>query len=328
MTKLDELVQCITHTHVYVQMHNYPDQDALSSAMGLQVLLKSRNIDSTLIYYGVVDKENTLKMIEMLHVELYPADTLQINKDDEIIIVDSQKGNLNITNTVGMEIACIDHHTPHNVEDYRFYDIRENVGACASIIASYFEENNIDLSTEIATALVYGLKMDTAQLTRRISKLDFDMFCHLFQKADATLLRIFEMSSLKLKELVNYMNAIADLKIDHNVAIANIGNNCSEAIIGSVNDFLLTISEISFSVIYSYRAEGIKFSVRSALMELNAGEIIHEALNGLGDGGGHSDMAAGIIPNITDETLGAPYVDQVIQRIIQYIQKKGTVKKL
>ncbi len=324
MTKLDELIQSIKNTHVYVQMHNYPDQDALASAMGLQSLLKAREIQSTIIYQGIIDKENTLKMIDLLHINIYPAKTIKFCEDDEIIIVDGQKGNINVTNTAGIEIACIDHHDPHKTEGYRFFDIRRDVGACASIITSYFIENKIPISTDVATALVYGLKMDTAQLSRRISNLDIDMFYHLFRLADLTKLRAFEMSSIKLDDLTNYMNAISDLKLDHNIAIANIGNDCPESVIGSVNDFLLTISEIEFTVIYSYRANGIKFSVRSALLTLDASEIIHEALLGYGSGGGHNDMAAGFIPNISDEEIGNSLVKQVIHNIVCLVRKHSS----
>ncbi len=324
MTKLDELIQCIQNTHVYVQMHNYPDQDALASAMGLQALLKAKGIQSTIIYHGIIDKDNTLKMIDLLHIDIYPVNTLKFSKEDEIIIVDGQKGNLNVTDTAGMEIACIDHHDPHNTQAYRFFDIRHDVGACASIVASYFVENEIPLTTDVATALVYGLKMDTAQLTRRISNLDVDMFCHLFRLADSIKLRAFEMSSMKLEDLANYMNAISDLKLDHNIAIANIGDDCPESVIGSVNDFLLTISEIEFTVIYSYRADGIKFSVRSALPTLDASKIIHEALLGFGDGGGHNDMAAGFIPNIAEEKAGDLLVRKVIQNIVQLVRKQSS----
>ena len=77
MTKLEQLIACIYNTHVYIQMHNYPDQDSIGSAFGLKHLLKAKGVDSTLIYHGIIDKCNT--------------------------------------------------------DMYRFYDIRSNVGACASI---------------------------------------------------------------------------------------------------------------------------------------------------------------------------------------------------
>ena len=46
----------------------------------------------------------------------------------------------------GQEIICIDHHPIYDPVDYRFSDIRPDVGACASIIATYYFDNNIDMS--------------------------------------------------------------------------------------------------------------------------------------------------------------------------------------
>ena len=53
----------------------------------------------------------------------------------------------------GDEIICIDHHPVYEKTEYRFTDIRPGVGACASIIAQYFFENEIPMDQRIATAL-------------------------------------------------------------------------------------------------------------------------------------------------------------------------------
>lgn len=316
MTKLEELIQCIENPHVYVQMHNYPDQDALASAMGLQALLNSRGKQATIIYHGIIDKDNTLKMIELLNIKIRPVEELVFKEEDEIIIVDGQKGNINMQDVIGKEIACIDHHHVQNTEHYRFYDIRSDVGACSSIIASYFIENEIPMTLDIATALIYGLKMDTSQLSRGVSNLDITMFGYLFQKSDYIKIRTFETSSLRITDLASYQQAISDLEVFGNIAVSNIGNDCPEAIIGSVSDFLLTLSEVEFTIIYSYRAGGIKFSLRSTLPSIDASEIIRQALFGLGDGGGHSDMAAGFIPNVDDEKESEALAQTVKERII------------
>lgn len=320
MTKLEQLICCIQKDHVYVQTHNYPDQDALASAMGLQFLLQTKGIHSKIVYHGLIDKDNTLKMIELLHIKLYPVESLHFHPSDEIIIVDGQKGNINMSATTGSEIACIDHHGHQATRSYRFYDIRSEVGACSSIIAEYFFENRIKMTKEIATALSYGIKMDTMQLSRRVNDLDINMFSNLYRLADHKKLYDFDMNRMSLTDLTSYQQAISNLKVSHNIAIANIGDNCSEGIIGSVNDFLLTISEIEFTLIYSFRAGGIKFSVRSSNSKIDASEVIRRALCGLGDGGGHNDMAAGFIPNIINKTKARELESLVEERVISLVQ--------
>ena len=53
MTKLEELVGIIGGESVYIQTHNYPDQDALASAYGLKYLLAAKGIPSTIIILEV-----------------------------------------------------------------------------------------------------------------------------------------------------------------------------------------------------------------------------------------------------------------------------------
>jgi nanoRNase/pAp phosphatase (c-di-AMP/oligoRNAs hydrolase) len=321
MTKLDELIECIERPHVYILTHNYPDQDALASALGLQVLFQARGKYATIIYHGIIDKVNTLKMLELLSIEIYPLQDVSLAPEDEIIIVDGQNGNINMADTNGQVIACIDHHQIQNTACYRFYDIRSNVGACSSIITSYFLENNIPITSDLATALLYGIKIDTANMTRGVNLLDITVFSHLYYCSNKKKLKSLEKSSIQLSDLVSYKKAIDSLKTYGPLAIANIGNDCSEAMIATVSDFLLTISEIEFSLVYSYRGGGIKFSVRSALPFVDASDFIKTILAGYGDGGGHSNMSAGFVPNISTEEKATQLVALIISRTFSYINQ-------
>ena len=111
MTKFEELLKNIHHRHVYIQTHNFPDPDAIASGYALSKLLESRGITSTLCYSGRIDRHSTAKMIELAHIEIHNINDLpSVTDDDEVILVDSQKGNSNIINMTGEEIICIDHH--------------------------------------------------------------------------------------------------------------------------------------------------------------------------------------------------------------------------
>lgn len=319
MTKLDELIKKITKKHIYIQMHNYPDQDALASALGLQSLLNFKNIDSTICFNGQIDKHNTLKMIEMLHIEVFNINDISIQSDDEIILVDGQKGNVNMETLIGVEIACIDHHPIQDVTGYRFYDIRNDYGACSTIIGEYFIENHIPVSTFVATGLLYGIKMDTGNLSRRVSFSDIDVFCNLYKIANIDVLRVFENSSLTKSDLVAYQDAISNLKIVGRIGIAKIGDDCSEAIIGSISDFLLALAEVDVTLVYSYRVGGLKFSVRSEYKSVDAGKVIKEALKELGDGGGHPTMAAGFVPNLKTKEEVLKVAELVEKRVLTIV---------
>lgn len=321
MTNLDKLVQVISKKHVYIQTHNYPDQDALASSLGLQILLKEKNIQSTICYTGQIDKYNTQKMVELLPMSILNNEEFTMEEEDEIILIDSQQGNRNVNNFPGKIIACIDHHPMQEVKNYLFYDIRSHIGACATIIGEYFQENQILISKDTATALVYGIKMDTANLTRKVTEKDVEIFSMLYKLADKNKLHKIESSSLRKEDLRAYQEAITNLKIYGRIGIAKIGNDYSEALLGSVSDFLLTLAEIDITLVYSYRMGGLKFSVRSATPKVDAGILIKNALMNVGDGGGHITMAAGFIPGLHTELDINNMGDLVEQRVIEFVAK-------
>jgi len=318
-TALDRLLAVITRPKVYIQTHNYPDQDALASAFGLQELLRYKGIESVICYQGEIDKANTITMTEKLGIELYDVDDLPIQPEDEIILVDGQKGNVNLEEQVGDEIACIDHHPMQDTDSYRFFDIR-TVGACATLIAEYFLENEIPVSRNVATALVYGIKMDTANLMRQTTDADVDMFCTMYKKADIDLIRLFESHSLIMTDLDAYREALKDLKVyGYNVGVANVGADCSEAMMGTLSDFIMSLDVVEFSVVYSYRARGLKLSVRSERAEADAGVIVRKALAGYpGGGGGHAGMAGGFVAGLSESQADeAEYI--ITERFIKLV---------
>ena len=101
-------------------------------------------------------------MLELFGIELYlPGEIETLGKEDWTVLVDVQKDNSNVTDLVTEEVAAIDHHEYMGDKGYRFEDIRPEVGACSSIIARYFVENDIDIPNNVATALLYGIFMDT-----------------------------------------------------------------------------------------------------------------------------------------------------------------------
>ena len=103
MTKLDELVTQINREHVYIQTHNFPDPDAIASAFGLQELLKLRGIHATICYKGKIDRYSTDKLREILDIRLVNIENIdsELTEDDEVILIDAQKGNSNIIDMTG-----------------------------------------------------------------------------------------------------------------------------------------------------------------------------------------------------------------------------------
>lgn len=319
MTKLDELLGKIRRDHVYIQTHNFPDPDAIASAYGMQRLLEHRGIRSTICYKGKIDRYSTEKMRELMEIECLNVEDLEalLTEEDEVILVDAQKGNSNIININGDEIICIDHHPQNDRYEYRFMDIRPGTGACSTIIAQYFYENGIPMDERIATALTYGIRIDTNNLSRGISKADLEMICRMYDDCNYEIIHMLENSNLCFEDLVAYSRAISSIEVYDNISFADTGEDCP--VISSISDFMLALKEVAFSVVYSGRDGGIRLSVRSEKSSLDAGKIVSAALAGIGNGGGHASMAGGFVPfsgNKREETV---LLDEIKERFVSII---------
>lgn len=318
MKDINKLVNLLKGHTVYLQTHNFPDPDALASAYGLQQLLKHFDIESTICYDGKIEKVSTKKMLNAFNIEAVSKDEIpNMTFDDYIVTVDGQKHNANFTDLPGDEVACIDHHPTFIECEYHYSDIRIT-GACCSIITEYFIEANVPMDTITATALLYGLKMDTASFERGVTDFDIEMFKYLHKRVDKSLLNSVHSNAIELEDLKAYGAAIENIRVFDNFGFVYIPFDCNDALIAMISDFILALDVVEISVVYANRDGGLKFSVRNENPNIHAGKLISNVLNDYGNGGGHASMSGGIIPAENIGMLGR-YPEHFIQNI--FIQK-------
>ena len=305
MSSFMDLVTLCRGHKVYIQTHNFPDPDAIASAFGLQKLLENYDVPSELCYDGRIDKLSASKMLDTFQISMQPYETLcpNLREEDYIICVDSQKHGGNVTDFIGNEVACIDHHPTFVPMEYQYQDIRIT-GACASLIAEYYKLLGIQPDRNVATALLYGIKMDTLQFTRGVTELDIRMFEFLFLHCDQEKLAGIERNNMEFNDLKAYGAAIESIELYDKVGFSCIPFSCPDALIAILSDFILALVEVEVAVVFSYRTEGIKLSVRSENPKIHAGNLIHAALDGIGNGGGHAGMAGGLIRKEQEPLLG------------------------
>lgn len=295
MVEWKRLLDILKGHKVFIQTHNFPDPDAIACAFGMQKFLKYHGIASTICYNGSVDKISVVKMLDNFHIRMYPYEELEIEEKDYVLLVDGQKYSANLTDIPGDEVACIDHHPTVKPCDYLYQDIRI-VGACASLVAQYFYESNTPIDEETASALMYGIRMDTDSFGRGVHLLDIQMFEYLFHYAKVPLVDRMVNDNIELADLRAYGAAIENIQIYGNTGIAYIPFDCEDALVAMISDFILKLDTVTISIVYAEKNGGLKFSVRSEEENVHAGNLISRALKGYGEGGGHFEMAGGFVP--------------------------------
>ncbi len=302
--KLRSLLSVIgSGNRVIIQTHNFPDPDAIGTAFGLQYLLGIYGIDATCVYCGRIDKLSTKLMVDELGIKIFNADRFKTTDDDLVITVDGQRSNANFTDIPGNEVACIDHHPWSTDYEYRFVDHRM-YGACATIIVDYFFDNDIEVPTNVATALLYAIKVDTNNFCRRVTEEDITAYQRLNSISDNKLMTRLGSNELELTDLRAYGAAIQNIVVYDVIGFVHIPFDCPDGLVAMVSDFILSLDSVELAIVYADRDGGYKFSVRSEIDDISAGRLTKKALEGIGDGGGHAEMAGGMISPLSRAELG------------------------
>ena len=124
-------------------------------------------------------------------------------------------------------------------------------------------ESGIPVDKRTATALLYGIKVDTANMTRGVSPLDLEMFYRLFPLAEHALLQKLDTSVLHIKDLRAYANAIDTIENVNRVCFANTGVDCHEALTASISDFILALDEVDVVITKAFGRDDAAIDVEA-----------------------------------------------------------------
>ncbi len=284
------------YPRIVIQAHDFPDHDAIASAFALSYLLEQFGIPTVLVYAGEIDRISIQRMIETLGIPIHSIHHTDLSPKDKTIVVDGCIGEKNVTDIIGDEIAVIDHHHVFASDDLWYQDVRPEYGATASIMVEYFDAFHLAIPKDIATGLLIGLNIDTANLTRGFCDADVRAFAALHQLADQVTVNRICRNSLETHELEFYQSLLKDLKVTGKLAVALLPEHCPKNLLGILGDFLISVDTIDVTVLASFNGDTIQLSLRSETQDIDVAEIARKVLNdgNIGFGGGHPHMAGGI----------------------------------
>jgi nanoRNase/pAp phosphatase (c-di-AMP/oligoRNAs hydrolase) len=278
-----------------IQTHDYPDIDAVASAWALSALLERHGIHSACVYRGEIRSRSLSRLVAELKIRISPAPPSQARAC--IIVVDGSPSNGNVELFQGELLAVVDHHRKVARPAAPFVDIRAEVAACATIVRSYWEEMNLGLPRDTATALLAGLQSDTDFFSSRASPMDFDAYIALLRSGDWALASRIVKSVLSLDELGYIQRAVRDAEVRDRLFYAIVPGPCAQEVLAVLADFTLRVEEIDVAVVVGTNEGEVHLSVRCKNPDISAFELVRKALSGIGSGGGHPHSAGGIVPS-------------------------------
>jgi nanoRNase/pAp phosphatase (c-di-AMP/oligoRNAs hydrolase) len=297
MKGIQELIAALDQQReVVIQAHDFPDHDAVGSAYALSRLLERNGIPSRLSYGGQIQSASLEEAIAFLEIPIMASSQLDIADNAQIIVVDGFIGNRNVKGLPGEIVAVIDHHSPPTTPDCRYWDIREHYGSCSTILYEYYKISKSTLDRVTATALLMGLMMDTAFMTRGVAPIDLEAFSTLFFAGDWEAGSRMLKNSLSLNDLSTFREAINACVVADDFCYVPVQKECTTEVMALIADFFLNLREIHFVVVLEPEREEFRLSVRSEDGRKPSDVVIRRALEGIGAGGGHVHMGGGSIP--------------------------------
>ena len=283
-----------------------PDPDAIASSCALHELVQGYARESVIMYMGEFTRPENAAMVNILKISMRKFTRDLLTSESIVAAVDAQPSFFRADDRLRFDIV-VDHHPLSGLGGPRFADVRPTYGSTSTIFAEYYQAANLRLSKKAATALFYGLKVDTGNLTRNVSDADVDAFRYLRTRTDENMVRTIELSQLPVETLDYFAIAIAKKKIARNVAFAYLGTIPNPDTCVHVADFFIKLSGISWAVVACRSKERVIVVFRSDGFRAHAGNLAEALFTGYGSAGGHRTMArAELDISLLQAELGEP----------------------
>ncbi len=303
-------------THI-VAIQDYPDPDAIASAVAHRLICLNYGIDVDIVYAGRISHQQNIALVKLLNIELirYNENNVDFSRYQGSVFIDNQGKTTALTKKLeahGIKpIIVVDHHERSGGLTPEFHDIRK-IGATASIYTSYLQQGMVELDktdsfhVRCATALMHGIRSDTNDFIRA-NEHDLLAAAYLSNYYNPNLLSEIVTQARTKKVMDVIEKALANRVIKDSYSISGIGYLRQEErdAISQAADFLLTEENVHTVIVYGIivndnQEELLSGSFRTSKLTIDADTFVKEAFgkseNGDYFGGGKQEAGGFAIP--------------------------------
>jgi nanoRNase/pAp phosphatase (c-di-AMP/oligoRNAs hydrolase) len=312
-----------------VVTHDNPDPDAIGAALALVDVARSMGVEAVPCYSGEISHQENRALVNLLDLDLRRIEPGDETAFGGIALVDHSRPGVNDSLDPETRVdAVIDHHPPREPVSAPFLDLRPDVGATSTLLAEYLEGYGIEPSAATASALLFGIRVDTREFTRGANERDFEAAAFLLPHVDAATLERVESPSFRPDVLDVLARAIQGRdRRDHALA-AGVGHVHEQDSLAQAADFLLGMAGVNVVIVYGFLGGTVHISGRARGGAVDLGETFRDAFGQIGDAGGHADMAGaqislGLMANVderSDEALRSIVDDVIADRFFETLE--------
>lgn len=305
-----EALQQAKNKHLLIALRGHPDPDGIACALAQAHIAQRLGMGKTTIGYSheLSHRENRA-LVKLLNVEMKKMKTMgDIDKVDFLGLVDAHDTDPDLAGADAMEVLTIvDHHRAHAPPKAKFVDMRNDVGATATIFVEYLQElcplsPDNDEDRRIATALMHGLATDTDDFSLARAT-DFRAAAQLADICDRDLMQDLSRRLIAPSAMDVIARSLAALVVRRNFAMAGVGfvAEGERDTIAQAADFLIRREDIDTVVVYGIVGDRfIEGSLRTHSPSVDPAVWLEQAFGhderGRAYGGGRRDKGGFRIP--------------------------------
>lgn len=290
-----------------ILVHQNPDPDAMATAMGLATIADDAGAEPTLYYPGEIRHQENRAFRTVLDLDITRIEAAADVEGDVVALADhNQPRGLTNADNIHPD-AVVDHH-PGDGTGSDFTDVRPEYGACATIVAEYFQQLGMDPSppdedddpprpipVDVATGLLYGILSDTNHLTNGATSAEFQAAEFLYPGIDEDWLDRIANPEVDAEVLEVTARAISDRDVRPPYCVADVGTVSNVDAIPQAADDIINLEGVSAVVVMGDKDETLHLSGRSRDDRVHMGTILERTVEDIpmSGAGGHARMGGG-----------------------------------
>jgi nanoRNase/pAp phosphatase (c-di-AMP/oligoRNAs hydrolase) len=271
------------------------DPDSMSSAFAVKRILSRRVSEITIAHPNTIQRINNIAMRNLLKIPMQPLRGTKKDEYTKLVLLDSQPTHHPDLGSMEFDVV-IDHHPVSPGWSAPFIDIRTEYGAVATMITEYLKAAKIKPNMAIATALFYGIKVDTQNFTKKATQTDIFIFQYLFKLINQYWLQKIEISDIRKSELRFFKIALQEMKTSKKRIYTHVGRVHNPDILVVLADFMSHVHDIGWVFVSGFHNDKLIVIFRCDGYKKDAGKLADKVFGKRGSAGGHAQAARAEIP--------------------------------
>ncbi|PSQ42767.1 DHH family phosphoesterase, partial [Halobacteriales archaeon SW_7_68_16] len=302
-----------------VVTHDNPDPDAIASAITLERIAEAAGTTAEVCYFGSISHQENRALVNLLEYDLVNLDPgADLSEYAGVALVDHSRPAVNdgLPEETAVDVV-IDHHPPSHPVEARFVDLRSEVGATSTLMVDYLRSLAGTPEEDVATGLLFGIRIDTNEFTREVCPEDFEAAAYLLPHANLGTLERIDSPSMSAETLETIGRAIRNWSRHGPALVTGVGEIGNRDALAQAADKLLGLEGVTTTFVHGIADDTVYVSARARGADIDLGETLRDAFGRIGSAGGHADMAGaqlslGLLADAEDDGSLAAVVDEVL----------------